>query len=261
MIKCPNCKKEISELEEICPFCNVRIENVNDDYIEEEYDKGKKNNVFFIIFIFIIGFALTIYMFKQKGTQLEDDFLKQQYSGFVVFIALLIGLASAFMGQFFIKMSNEKKKEEEKEIIIQDKMKKHNAFFSCNMKHINGLPLSENSNGILYLCDNQIIIEGTGEIFKLSKNKILDMNIKTSKEVQNSISDAAFGYLLMGTIGAALNASATEYHRFLFIVYKGKNDEEKCISLDIQKNKDVENIVNYIEEFKNNINDKKETEL
>ncbi len=158
-----------------------------------------------------------------------------------------------------IEESQKKKKENNN---INEKGKQYNANYSTKTNHICGLPLSENSECIIHLCNNEIIIEGIGNIFKLQKCRILDMNIKTSKEVQNSISGAVGGAILFGAIGAFIGGSSTEFHRFFIIIYKNKENKEQCISFDIKDNtKTLKAIYDYIEDFKNDIKEKDEIEL
>lgn len=158
----------------------------------------------------------------------------------------------------------EKGREEKQknENIKQQGLENYNAIYSAETNHICGLPLAENSKCIIHLCDNQIVVESVGNIFKLQHNKIMDMNIKTSKEVQNSISGAVGGYMLLGPIGAFLGGSTTDFHRFFIIIYKNKNNKEECISFDMKDDmKAFKEIREYIQGFKNNITEKKEIEL
>lgn len=102
-------------------------------------------------------------------------------------IIMIIPLAMlAILGDSFIKKKADDKNCEEGEI-------KYIADVSVIAKHVCGLPLGENSECKLYLSENQIVIESYGNIFKLEKNKIIDTSIKTSREVQNSISGAVGG--------------------------------------------------------------------
>ncbi len=156
----------------------------------------------------------------------------------------------------------ENKKKQKEKNGIEEKGKQYNAEYFAKIKHICGLPLAENSECIIYLCNNQIVIESVGNIFKLQNDKIIDISIKTSKEVKNSISGAVGGYILLGPIGAFLNGSTTEFYRFLIIIYKNKENKEQCISFDLKDDLNVyKEISNYIEQFKNNITEKKEIEL
>lgn len=160
---------------------------------------------------------------------------------------------------------NVKKGKEEKQKIEEIKqygVENYNAIFSTEINHICGLPLAENSGCTIHLCNNQIVIESMGNIFKLQKNKIMDINIKTSKEIQNSISGAVGGYILLGPIGAFLGGSTTDFHRFFIIIYRNKDNKEECVSFDMKDDMKVfEEIRKYIQDFKNNITEKKEIEL
>ena len=99
-------------------------------------------------------------------------------------------------------------------------------------------------------------------VFKLQSNKIMDMNIKTSKEVQNSISGAVGGAILLGPIGAFIGGSSTEFHRFFIVIYTNRDNKQECISFDMKD--DIESykkICNYIENFKHSTTEKNEIEL
>ncbi len=155
-----------------------------------------------------------------------------------------------------------KEEQEKKNNILKKGINDYQSVFSTKIYHICGLPLTENSECILHLCDNQIVVEGTEKIFKLRKDKIMDINIKTSKEIQNSISGAVGGYMLLGPIGAFLGGSSTEFHRFFIIIYKNKENKEQCISFDMKDDlKIYKNIYDYVGQFKNNITEKGEIEL
>ena len=88
------------------------------------------------------------------------------------------------------------------------------------------------------------------------------MNIKTSKEIQNSISNAVGGYMLLGPIGAFLGGSSTELHRFFIIIYKSKDNNDICISFDMKDDlKKLKGIYGYIERQKSDIIEKKQIEI
>ena len=90
----------------------------------------------------------------------------------------------------------------------------------------------------------------------------MDMSIKTSREVQNSISGAVGGYALLGPIGAFLGGSSTTFHRFFIIIYRNKEKQDQCISFDIKEDsRAYKEINNYINSYQNNIIKKKEIEL
>lgn len=157
---------------------------------------------------------------------------------------------------------NEINKKKQEKSNIKEAGNKYGAQYSTKINHICGLLLAENSECIIHLCENQIIIEGTSNIFKLNREKILDMNIKTSKEVQNSISGAVGGYILLGPIGAFIGGSTTDFHRFFIIIYQGKENEKQCISFDMKDNLEALKEINmYINIFKSDKENKKEIEL
>ncbi len=177
------------------------------------------------------------------------------------FILFFIAIISYLIWGINYNVKESQKKKEENNS-INEKGKEYNAEYSAKIKHICGLPLSENSECIIHLCNNQIIIESIGSIFKLQRSRILDMNIKTSKEVQNSISRAVGGAILLGPIGAFIGGSSTEFHRFFIIIYKNKENKEQYISFDMKEDINaLKGIYNYIQEFKNNITQKGEIEL
>lgn len=173
---------------------------------------------------------------------------------FIIIMVIPIAIFALWLDGYLKKKKNDEECQEGRE--------KFNSIFSTKIKHICGLPLAENSDCILHLCNDEIVIDGTGSIMRLQKSRILDMNIKTSKEVQNSISGAVGGAMLLGPIGAFLAGSSTEFHRFFIIIYKNKENVEQCISFDMGVDTNaLKGIYDYIEEFKNNITEKEEIEL
>ena len=186
------------------------------------------------------------------------DIEEMYFQAILIIIIPILLLIIYLIGHYRRNKEEEIKEKDE----LQESGQNYNPIYSIRTNHIFGLPLTENSSFILHLCNNKIIIDGAGKIFKLPKDKILDMNIKTSKEVQNSISGAVGGYILLGPIGAFLGGSTTEFHRFFIIIYQNKENKEECISFDIKDDiKSFKEINQYIEEFKNNIKFKKERDL
>ena len=151
---------------------------------------------------------------------------------FAILMFIISGICFGIAIYTIIKRFQEKQQKEKE---LTKSGSKFNAIYSTEIQHICGLPLTENSKCIIHLCHNEIVIDSIGSIFKLQKNKIVDMNLKTSKEVQNSISGAVGGYILLGPIGAFLSGSSTEFHRFFIIIYKNKDNKEECISFDIDR--------------------------
>lgn len=178
------------------------------------------------------------------------------------FAIIFLGLLIVYLVWAINVNIKETKKNIQEKNNIQKEGNKYHSEYSVKINHVSGLPLAESSECILHLCNNQIVVETTSEIYKVQQSKIIDMNIKTSKEIQNSISGAVGGYMLLGALGAYLGGSSTEFHRFFIIVYKDKEDKQQYISFDMKDNlKIYKQIYNYIENFKNNIINKKEVEL
>lgn len=169
-------------------------------------------------------------------------------------VAILI-----FIAYIAIQGNNEKK-------MMQDEIElsgcEYNAIYSMSITHVNGLPLSEGTECVLHLGYPNIVTEGTGEIYKISTDRIVDMNIKNSKEIQNSLSGAIGGAILFGAIGAYLGATNTETHNFLLITYRNKEGNEKTVCFDIKDDlKKLKMVYDFVDEFKSNITEKKEIEL
>lgn len=178
------------------------------------------------------------------------------------FIILMFVIAIGSFGMLIYTSIKKYEGKRKKNNELKEKGSNYNSIFSTEVNHISGLPLAENSKCIMHLCDNQIVIESTNNIYKLSKNNILDMNIKTSQKVENSISGAIAGYMTLGLGGAALGGSTTEIHRFFMIIYKNKENIRQNLSFKINSDiKTYQPIYNYIEKFKNNLENKTEIEL
>lgn len=172
-----------------------------------------------------------------------------------ILIVLLIPVAViAIWLDGYIKKSEDNKKCEEGQ-------KKYDVNVAVIAKHVCGLPLGEKSECKIYLSDRQVIIESSSNVFKLDKDKIADTSMKTSKEIQNSISGAVGGAMLFGPIGAFVGGSNTKLQIFLIFIYESK-EGCKCISFEIESEGDRYNKARkFVEDFKNNITEKKEIEL
>lgn len=139
--------------------------------------------------------------------------------------------------------------------------KTNNAMASIRCNHITGLPLTENQECIVSFCQDKIVTESNNSTFKLDLSKILDMNIKTTQEIQNSIGDAAMGYFFLGTLGATLGTQK-QINRVFMILYKNKEDKESGIAFDLGNNiNNLKYTSNYIEAFNTQIRKAKEVEL
>lgn len=170
----------------------------------------------------------------------------------LIFIILIPILAMA--------SEHDEKKKYQKE--MEPFEKKYNAMASGRCNHIYGLHLSEGKQCIINFCPEKLVIESDGLVFNLKIIKIVDMNVKTSQEIQNSISNAAMGAFLLGPLGAALMGSKVQINRVFMIIYKDKEGEEKCMAFDLGNN--INNLTyanNYIEAFNKQIRESKEVDL
>ena len=139
--------------------------------------------------------------------------------------------------------------------------KMNNAMASIKCNHIAGLPLTENQECIVSFCQDKIVTESNNSTFKLDLSKILDMNIKTTQEIQNSIGNAAMGYFFLGTLGATLGTQK-QINRVFMILYKNKEDVESGIAFDLGNNiNNFKYTSNYIDAFNTQIRKAKEIEL
>lgn len=169
----------------------------------------------------------------------------------IIFILLIVGLF-IFCIYCLIKSFELK---QNKQIEYQEKentgKEKYDAKYTLILKHVCGLPLAENTECTIYLAKDKIVIDAFNNIYTLDISKILDISMKNSKEIKNSISGAVGGALLFGPIGALIGGSKNEFHRFFIIIYKDKDFEQKCISFDMNNtSKEIRDIYNYIQEFK-----------
>ena len=125
---------------------------------------------------------------------------------------------------------------------------KHNAELFIIANHIAGLPLGEQSQCKIFLCNEKIIIENvkTKAIYNLYMEKILDINIKSEEEIQNnytsSLGGAIGGAVLFGPLGAMIGGRTKKKvdkisHLYLIFTYNNKKENKTdYISFDVTNN-------------------------
>lgn len=173
----------------------------------------------------------------------------------IIFIIILI-VAIPIVA--IISESNENKKKNKE---MSPYKEKNNAILSEKCWHLTGLPLTERKECIVSLCKDKIIVETGNIIYNLPLNKIKDLNIMTSKEIQNSISNAVAGSMLFGPLGVVLMGSSTQINRIFTIIYTNKEDSNICLSFDLGDNiENFQGTQKYIESLKTKMS-KKEVEL
>ncbi|HBB28268.1 MAG TPA: hypothetical protein DC000_03290 [Clostridiales bacterium] len=138
---------------------------------------------------------------------------------------LSISIIFLFGSIFFYKKYKMKKcganlikkntKKEHKESVRQekDKLKEYNKTH-YKVKHILGLPLSENTECVISKDKEKIEIIAGGNTFNLNLDKVTDIKVLTSEEIQkqyvSSVGGAVGGAVLLGPLGAMIGGRAKE---------------------------------------------------
>lgn len=124
---------------------------------------------------------------------------------------------------------------------IQDKINELNPKVFISVPHLNGLPIAENTLCQIYYTDNKIVIDGSGNTFNLSMDKVNAIEMKTNVEIQkqyvSSVAGGVAGAMVFGPLGALIGGRVKEkkvkdIQRYLIITYTS-NDEIKYLGFDI----------------------------
>lgn len=108
-------------------------------------------------------------------------------------------------------------------------------------KHINGLNILENAQCEVLLYPDRYEFKSGTLKFNLSKSKVIDVTVKTDREIQqqyvSSIGGAVAGGVLFGPLGAIIGGRAKKkaiktYSSYLIITYKD-NGNIKYIGFDV----------------------------
>lgn len=134
------------------------------------------------------------------------------------------------------RLPSDKRKEEEK-LKEKQKLEEMGYLTSANLTHEAGLPIAENILCKIDYFKDKIVIEGSGTIFNLSTDKIMDISIKTDTEIEtfynSSIGGAVAGAFVLGPLGAMIGGrrkkkEVKKTENFLVITYD-KDDEVNFI--------------------------------
>lgn len=134
------------------------------------------------------------------------------------------------------RLPSDKRKEEEK-LKEKQKLEEMGYLTSANLTHEAGLPIAENILCKIDYFKDKIVIEGSGTIFNLSTDKIMDISIKTDTEIEtfynSSIGGAVAGAFVLGPLGAMIGGrrkkkEVKKTESFLVITYD-KDDEVNFI--------------------------------
>ncbi|MCQ2021165.1 hypothetical protein [Clostridium butyricum] len=124
---------------------------------------------------------------------------------------------------------------------IQDRIKEIDPRVFVSIPHVNGLPIAENTLCQIYYTDDNLFIDGSGQSFNLSNEKISAIEIKTDVEIQkqyvSSVAGGITGAIVFGPLGALIGGRVKEKKiknttRYLIITYTSDN-EIKYLGFDI----------------------------
>lgn len=105
-------------------------------------------------------------------------------------------------------------KEEKAELKARKQEARERASRRFAAEHVAGLPLAESSACTISFEDSGISVQGSGNTFNLSYDKMTAMDVKTSVEIQkayvSSIGGAVAGAALFGPLGAIVGGRAKE---------------------------------------------------
>ncbi len=153
-----------------------------------------------------------------------------------VIMALLI-LFIIFCIRQTIKMRKARK---QNKINNQINLNERNAAFSTQLKHFNGLALSEGALTWAYWCNDKIQFEANGICFNLPLDKITDISMKSDVEIQkqyvSSAGGAVAGAVMFGALGAMIGGrtkekTSTQVTQYLIFTYVD-NNEVKYIAFE-----------------------------
>ena len=152
-------------------------------------------------------------------------------------LLFVIPLVSVIVLCFAIEYATRKRKSQDRNNIMLEK----GAYHCASFYHFAGLPVSEGVNCTLYLYNDRIEIESSGNKFSLLKDKITDICTKTDVEIQkhyvSSAGGAIAGGIMFGTLGAIIGGRSKQkttenIKRYLIITYI-KDDDVDYVAFDI----------------------------
>ena len=240
----------------------------------------KKANTF-LFFSILIGiymiYAIASVFNKWGKYKSIADFI-------VVFIMLgLVIILEIFLLTKFKYYSNPERLKQEKEQIEKIQKEKYEkeklipgsnariesleANLCIKAKHVSGLPVAEDAEMYLYLCDDKMIFERNENRYNLEFSKLRDVTIKTDEEIQkayvSSVGGAIAGQMLFGTLGAMVGGRAKEkttktITSYLIFTYD-KDGTNEFISFDVTN---IPNAINFVTHFsENHSSEKREINL
>ena len=124
----------------------------------------------------------------------------------VVIILLTIFVFSLYMAVITSKAQKKGR------IQYKEKLESKNATLSMTAPHLIGLSIPTNTLTTIYSCLNTYEFEANSITYSLSKDKVIDVSLKTDTEIQkqsvSSIGGAIGGAVLFGPLGAMIGGRA-----------------------------------------------------
>lgn len=197
------------------------------------------------------------------NTKIGNSTLGEMLPYFIVIIILLLMLVFCF--RMVIVTSRAKNERKKQTAILQNQGLTIYAAFL----HVNGLPIAENILCDVFSYPDRLEFKSGSTEFKLMRNKITDICIKTDTEIQkqmvSSVGGAIAGGIMFGPLGAIIGGRAKtkkskSTSSYLIITYLNNQEEITYIGFDIGNN--FSSATKLVKEFRElNTNTKVQIEL
>ncbi|OPA76620.1 hypothetical protein BVG16_15675 [Paenibacillus selenitireducens] len=169
-----------------------------------------------------VSFVLTAFFFVFFiYTLTQPDMRTGKIIGIIMFLVFIIC-------GFLLRVPSKKSVE------AKERMESLGILATVPLKHVEGLPLAENSHCMVSVAEDKVIIEGGGTDFNIGVSQIRAAEIKTDVEIANIVHSSAAkgiaGGLLFGPIGLvvgsrAMNKEKKTYSYYLVINYTNSAGE------------------------------------
>lgn len=197
------------------------------------------------------------------NTKIGNSTLGEMLPYFIVIIILLLIVVFCF--RMVIVTSRAKNERKKQTAILQNQGLTIYAAFL----HVNGLPIAENILCDVFSYPDRLEFKSGSTEFKLMRNKITDICIKTDTEIQkqmvSSVGGAIAGGIMFGPLGAIIGGrtktkKSKSTSSYLIITYLNSQEEITYIGFDIGNN--FSSATKLVKEFRElNTNTKVQIEL
>lgn len=240
MGKCPFCGNNIDDDTLYCRCCGKRIyrEKIVDN---EKYRKRKRWAAVIAVFGAVLILVVSV-MYKQQeinGSEAYSSMSANDFAAIVFVVAAEIGVV------VFALLRKPKKLKYSMDIPKEDTYGLLPAVapdpIEGNFRHVNGLGFAENTPCEVVSYPTFYEFKAGAVNYNLSKSKVIDVTVKTDREIQqqyvSSIGGAVAGGVLFGPLGAIIGGRAKKkaiktYSSYLIITYKD-NGNIKYIGFDV----------------------------